>query len=234
MLILGIESATSQVGCALGGPEGVLASVHTARPRRHAESLAPQIRFIVDQAGVALSDVDVVALDVGPGLFTGLRVGITTGVSLAWALGVPVVTTTSLELLAFATAARQREVMAVVDARRGEVFYARYRHGPTAMTAISSPAVARPAAVATSLAGRSDSVLVVGEGVRAHLEVFQGIDGVDIAPSGFDRPSAAALVALAGPMVERGELGDPSEVAPLYLREPDAEAKWDPAAGTPP
>ncbi len=237
MLILGIESATGQVGCALGGRGGLLASAHTVRPRRHAESLTPQIRFIVDQAGVALSDVDAVAVDVGPGLFTGLRVGITTAMSLAWALGVPVVTATSLELLAFAATTDGREVMAVVDARRGEVFHARYRRTPDGMTQMSSPAVASPAAVASSLAtsaaNRGDNVLVVGDGARTHIDVFRGIDGVDVAPTGFDRPSAAALVSLATPVVERGEFVDPTDVAPLYLREPDAKAKWDPAAGTP-
>ncbi len=79
MIILGIETATQQVGCALGGAEGVFASFHAARGRRHAETLAPAIEFVCEQARVQLREVFVVAVDIGPGLFTGLRVGVATG-----------------------------------------------------------------------------------------------------------------------------------------------------------
>ena len=101
MLILGIESAGAQVGCAVGGHEGVLASAHSGRGRRHAEALAPQIEFVRCQAGIELSEVGAVAVDVGPGLFTGLRVGIATAVALAYALGVPMIPVPSLDLMAF-------------------------------------------------------------------------------------------------------------------------------------
>ena len=91
MLILGIESAGTQVGCAVGGHEGVLASAHSGRGRRHAEALAPQIDFVRRQAGIEISEIAAVAVDVGPGLFTGLRVGIATAVAMAYGLGVPMI-----------------------------------------------------------------------------------------------------------------------------------------------
>ena len=105
-LILGIESATSRVGCAIGGPDGVLAARESARPRRHAESLVPQIAEIVKESGVAMADIGVVAVDVGPGLYTGLRVGITTAITMAHALGAAMVSVTSLELVAHAARTR--------------------------------------------------------------------------------------------------------------------------------
>ena len=101
MLILGIESATAQVGCAIGGHEGVLASTHSARARRHAESLAPQIEFALSQARIRIDEISVVAVDVGPGLYTGLRVGISTAMATAFGLGVPMIGVGSLDLLAF-------------------------------------------------------------------------------------------------------------------------------------
>ena len=76
MLILGISTSTKQVGCAIGGHEGVLASSHSARGKRHAENLAPAIDFVRRQARIELDEISVVAVDIGPGLFTGLRVGI--------------------------------------------------------------------------------------------------------------------------------------------------------------
>ena len=102
MLILGIDTATSQAGCAIGGHEGVIASAQCAKGRRHAENLAPAIEFICSQSQIELSEISVIAVDLGPGLFTGLRVGIATGKGLAHALGVPMIGVASLDLLAFA------------------------------------------------------------------------------------------------------------------------------------
>ena len=104
MLILGLETATAQVGCAIGGHEGVLASSHSARGRRHAENLTPAIEFVCRQARVELPEISCVAVDNGPGLFTGLRVGVASGKAIATALRVPMIGVSSLDLLAFTPA----------------------------------------------------------------------------------------------------------------------------------
>ena len=101
MLILGIETATTQVGCAIGGHEGVLASFHSAKGRRHVEILMPAVEFMCRQAQIDLSEISVVAVDVGPGLFSGLRVGVAAAKALAQALRVPAIGVSSLDLLAF-------------------------------------------------------------------------------------------------------------------------------------
>src|SRR5918997_3270407 len=101
MLILGIDTATPQVGCAIGGHEGVLASFSSARDRRHAETLVPAIDFVRRAARVELSDIGAIAVDNGPGLFTGLRVGVSTAKAMASALRIPVVGVPSLDLVAF-------------------------------------------------------------------------------------------------------------------------------------
>src|SRR5699024_8745783 len=98
---LGIDTATPQVGVAIGGHEGVLASFHSSRGRQHAETLVPAIDFIRRQARIELSEVGAVAVDVGPGLFTGMRLGVATAKALASALRVPMVPVPSLDLVAF-------------------------------------------------------------------------------------------------------------------------------------
>ena len=141
MLVLGIESASDQCGCALVAESGVLAETRLALPRRHAEALAPQMRFVCEQAGVALADVDTVAVDCGPGLFTGLRAGLATAKATAAALGIGLVPVGSLEALAHGAAAVAQPgetVLSVLDARRGEVFWAWYR--------IATPPPTRPPA----------------------------------------------------------------------------------------
>ncbi|MEA2686318.1 MAG: tRNA threonylcarbamoyladenosine biosynthesis protein TsaB, partial [Actinomycetota bacterium] len=130
MIILGIETATQQVGCAIGGHEGVMAEFHSARGRRHVETLAPAIEFVCHQARVDLSEISAVAVDIGPGLFSGLRVGVATAKAMALALRVPTVGVSSLDLLAFPVRYSSRLIVTVIDARRGEVFYAFYRQVP--------------------------------------------------------------------------------------------------------
>ena len=226
MLILGIETATSQVGCALAGPDGLLASAHTVRPRRHAESLTPQIEFIAAQAGVSLGDVGAIAVDIGPGLFTGLRVGITTAMSLAFALDVPMLVSTSLDLLAKAIIQPGVEVIALVDARRGEVFHASYELVDGEAVPTSEPAVALPDDLAETMRADIRPRLMVGDGARAHADVFATVPSSRIASPNFDMPSASVLVSSVRGRADRGDFMAISDVAPLYLREPDAKANW--------
>lgn len=232
MLILGIESATARVGCAIGGHEGVLASAHSSRGRRHAEALAPQIEFIAEQAGITLREIGAVAVDVGPGLYTGLRVGVTTALSIATTLRVPMIGVTSLDLLAFPAALTDRKIVAAVDARRGEVFHASYRPVPGGVQRISEPAVAGPDDLVAAIEADGEPVLMVGDGAAIHAERFRGTHGVEFADESLAHPSAGSLVALAHARALREEFVRPDEIEPLYLRRPDAEAKWDTRAGS--
>ncbi len=148
MLTLAIESSTAQVGCAVGGHEGVLASAHSARGRHHAESLAPMIEFVCDQARVELSELSCVAVDVGPGLFTGLRVGVATATAMASALRVPMIGISSLDLLAFPVRFTDRLIVVAIDARRGELFHASYRQVLGGVQRLSEARVCTPEGLA--------------------------------------------------------------------------------------
>lgn len=226
MLILGIESATQQVGCALGGHEGVLASAHSARGRRHAESIAPQIQFVTRQARVELRDVGCVAVDLGPGLYTGLRVGISSAMTMAYALGVPMIGVSSLDLLAFAVRHTSRLIVAVIDARRSELFYAFYRQVPGGVQRVSEPQVGTPDDLASELIAASEEVLLVGDGARRYSEVFEMLQKTEIAEQGLAHPSAASLVQLAHARALREEFVKPWDLRPIYLRVPDADINW--------
>lgn len=227
MIVLGIETATRQAGCALGGVEGVLASFHVARGRRHAESLAPAIEFTCRQAGVALGEVSVVAVDVGPGLFTGLRVGVATAKALAQGLRVPMIGLSSLDLLAFGVRQTSRLIVTMIDARKGEVFFAMYRAVPGGVQRIEAPQLSSPWEVASELMARSEEALLVGDGALRYQTAFEDRRAVEIADVGLAHPSAAALVELAHPRALREEFVPHWEIEPLYLRKSDAELNWE-------
>ena len=222
MIILGIESATSQVGCAIGGHEGVLASVHSSRGRRHAENLAPQIDFVRKQARINLDEISVVAVDVGPGLYTGLRVGVATAISVAFGLGVPMIGVSSLDLLAYPVRPCTKLIVAAIDARRGEIFHANYRQVPGGVQRVSNPSVGNPEDVAAELLAHGHEALMVGDGAIRFADIFANLRGVEAAEPSMAYPSAASLVQLAHAKALREDFVKPSDLKPVYLRKPDA------------
>ena len=226
MLILGITTSTMQVGSAIGGHEGVLASLHTSRAKRHAESLVPSIDFLCRQARVDLHEVSCVAVDVGPGLFTGLRVGLAAGKAMAHALRVPMIGVPSLDLAAFPVRFSPRLVVVALDARRGEVFTASYRQVPGGIQRLADGIVCSPDDLAGDLVATGEDVLLVGDGALRYRDLFEELGSVEIGDQGLAYPSAASLVQLAHARALREEWVQPSELEPLYLRKPDAEVNW--------
>lgn len=202
MIILGIESATARAGVALGTPDGVIASAQVTRGPRHAEILTPAIKFVCEQAGVALDAVDAIAVDIGPGLFTGLRVGIATANGLAQALGKPMIGVSSLDLLAHPLRHVATDIVAVIDARRSEVYAARYGVADGALKRVMDPTVLPPA----ELLAQIGDAFVVGDTLGEYA-----------------LPSAETLVELA----KSREPSNPTDIAPLYLRKSDAELNAD-------
>ncbi|HUP86304.1 MAG TPA: tRNA (adenosine(37)-N6)-threonylcarbamoyltransferase complex dimerization subunit type 1 TsaB [Acidimicrobiales bacterium] len=228
VIILGIETATAQVGCAIGGFEGVLASFHSSRGRRHAETLVPAIQFLCANARVELPEISVVAVDVGPGLFTGLRVGIATAKSMASALRVPMIGLSSLDLLAHQVRHSHRLIVPVIDGKRGEVFSATYRHVQGGIQRLTEPHVGTAEELANELISTRQEALLVGDGALRYADVLV-LDGgqVELGNVGTQWPSADDLVELAHPRAVREEFVQPWELEPLYLRKSDAEINWD-------
>ena len=231
MLILGIESAGSQVGCAVGGHEGVLASAHSGRGRRHAEALAPQIDFVRRQAGIRLSEIGAVAVDVGPGLFTGLRVGIATAVAMAYGLGVPMIPVPSLDLMAFPARWSSRLIVVALDARRGELFTALFRKVPGGVQRVRDAAVRTPQELSAEIEALDEPTLFIGDGALRYVDSFAGLRGVEMAEQGLANPSARYLVKLAHARAMREEFVQPWELEPVYLRLPDAQINWSTREG---
>lgn len=224
MLILGIETATEQVGVAIGGHEGVIATFEVARGRRHAEILTPAIEFVCRQAAIGLEEIGCVAVDVGPGLFTGMRVGLSAAKALALALRVPMIGIPSLDLLAFPNRHTDRVVVPVIDARKGEVFWAMYRQVPGGVQQVSAPTVGPVEDLIADLLARSQETLCVGDGAERYCDEI--LDGYHCEIFGPVHPSPGALVQLAHARALREEWVRPDEIEAIYLRAPDAQINW--------
>ena len=238
MLVLGVESATDMAGVALADDTGVLAEVSLARGRRHGESIAPAIEFVCARVGVALRQIDAVAADVGPGLFTGLRVGVATAKGIGFALDIPVVELSSLELLAIdmgrrlgAGSARPCRLVPVVDARRGQLFAAEFRPAPAGEAGLEQTGedhLADPDALAgevRSLVSTGERVVCAGDGARRYAELLTSA-GAELVP-GVVSPDPGILATVGRARVAAGSGRDASKVAARYLRPADVRINWE-------
>ena len=212
MIALAIETATPACAVALE-VDGEVTEAVLDRERRHTEVLAPGVGRLLAAAGLAPGELERVVVDRGPGLYTGLRVGIATALGLALATGAALVEVTSLEVLAAAAAraGARGELVALVDARRGEVFAQRFSLEPLA--ALDAPRVLRPEALVSELGARPAGL--GGDGAARYRALFAGAEVLDLA---VPPPSVALALARRREPVEA--------VVPLYLREADAVANF--------
>jgi tRNA threonylcarbamoyladenosine biosynthesis protein TsaB len=227
VLLLCIDTATPQVSVAIGADGAVLAEVRLGPGRRHAEHLAPAIQYLSRELDVALARLAGIGVGLGPGLFTGLRVGVTTARTMAQALRVPVVGVPSLDLVAYPLRHTNRLVVAALDARRREVFHARYRPVPGGLQRVTDYEVGAPDDLVADLVAAGDDVLLAGDGALRYRQELAGVDRAEQAGPSFAFPSTGALVELATARMEREDFSSPWDVQPLYLRRSDAEIEWE-------
>ena len=204
MLLLAFDTATPAITVAVHDGSTVVGQAGGEGATAHGEQLAPAIREALAQAGMAPADLTDVAVGVGPGPFTGLRVGVVTALTLGATLGLRTHGVCTLDVLAAEAAADlEQEFLVATDARRREVYWARVGAGGRRL---EGPAVDLPGVVAERFPG----LPVVGRGADVHAEVLGGSRG----------PADPSAAALAGAVVAGTVEILPLE--PLYLRRPDA------------
>ncbi len=238
MKILAIETATIEVGVAIADDSGLVATV-TARPgRRQVETLHPMVADACRLARISLPELDAIAVDVGPGLFTGLRVGVAAAKALAGALGIPVVTATSLDVLVAGFPDGIAVVIPVIDMRRGDVAW--LMPGEAA----GQPRVGRPEQLAAELAAEFPAgrpaptsgagvVVLAGDGALRYAEQLASCLAPEpvFAGTEFAAPRVGSLAVLAFSAMKAGRFSDPAGVRPLYGREADARINWSSREG---
>jgi tRNA threonylcarbamoyladenosine biosynthesis protein TsaB len=225
VLVLGIETSTARSGVCLATERGCVAAATLGRGQAHGEFVVPAIAFCLEQAHLSIGDVQGVAVSLGPGLYTGMRVGIATAQTLAHARRLPVVGLASLDLLAFSVRHVRRLLCAVLDARRGELFWAFYRAVPGGVQRVSDFRVGPPSKLAGEIEAASEDVLAIGDGAVAARALLEST-GAEVGSVATASPSALALVELALPRFLREETQRPEDLRPHYLRKADARIGW--------
>lgn len=223
MKILAIDTATPRSSVALGDPALVAVAAHVDS-RGHVGFLVPAIDFCFERAGWERSDIDVVAVDVGPGPFSGLRAGIATAQAFAAAVGAPIVVASSLTVIALRAATGRRRIWSLVDMRRGQVVAAPYQPLPGGVAPDGDPELVDADEFRATLESDPADTLVVGDWQALPENVWPGLHRVRRGRPRY--PSAEVILEIAALSAGRDEFQRSEEVRPRYLREPDAAINW--------
>ncbi len=226
MFILGIETSTKTGSVAVVSENGVIAQYSLNIEVTHSERLMSTVDRVLKDSGIALADMDGFAVAIGPGSFTGLRIGLAAVKGLAFATGKPVAAVPTLKALAWNLPQATHPVCPLLDARKNEVYAALYHYqGPELVQLMLETNIP----ISELAAKISGVVLFTGEASRLYrgaIELAMG-ERAQFAPMTACLPSAAAVGEIGLGMLQNGEQIDPDSLVPLYIRRPEAEVAWE-------
>lgn len=217
MNLLAIETATESCSAALNIGGRIIERSEIA-PRRHAELILPMIESLLAEAGIARTQLDGIAVGRGPGAFTGVRLAIAVSQGLALALDIPVVPVSSLAALAQDAPVSEASILAVIDARMGEVYAGAFRRGADGLAeAIGEESIGKADALSLP---QSIQWSIVGTGWDAYRDALTSrMPAPPVFADGACYPQARAVAALAAPQFAAGRGVAPEQALPVYLRD---------------
>ena len=237
MLILAIETSTNTASIALWqtaekeksppAQEKIIGELTLNLCGNHSATLMPGIDQLLKETKLQIEQVQGIALALGPGSFTGLRIGVATVKGLAYALKVPVVGVSTLDVLAQNVCYACKLVCPVLDARKKEVYAALYRgDGSGCLTKINADMVVAPEELSKQI---KEEVIFLGNGVEVYGEIWQKQLGAKafFAPPEFSHPRAVQVARLSLPKFHNGQFLNLFSFGPLYLRRSEAEVNWE-------
>ena len=224
MKILAIETATPASSVALGEDASLRAMSLHVDSRGHVGFIVPAIDFCFFRTGWTAQDLDLLVVDVGPGTFSGIRSGLAAAQAIAAAVGIPIVTVSSLTLLAMRATTSHRRIWPIVDVRRGEVATSPYRPVPGGVMRDGAPEICTPDEFAATIEAEPQETLMVGDLDALPEGFFTGMHRVRKGRPRY--PSADVALEYATLAAAREDFAGNEDIRPLYMREPDVRINW--------
>ncbi len=230
MLILALDTATLVSSVALAAPGRLLAELTLQTRKTHSERLMPHIEQLLTLADADKSAVGAIAVSIGPGSFTGLRIGLATAKALAYALGIPLIGVPTLAALAYGCPVPGALLAPTMDAQKGNIYIALYSWQAGELAEVLPPSVMDHAAAAAKLAARPEPVLVLGEAAELYADAFRKA-GIAVAEPHVAMPRAGSVALLGARLHAAGVSHDAMTLEPLYIRRSEAEELWEKRQG---
>ncbi len=223
MICLGIDTSQKRAAVALTANGKTLALRASEGSKTHSETLLVMIRDALTEAGISIGDVGLIAVGIGPGAWTGLRMGATTAKSLAYALTIPIVGVSSLEAIAAGAAHEKGRLAVVIDARRGEVYGAIFEvDGAGVVRSRGSIFLASPENIGSFVGG--DCSLVGGGTALLPEEILRERR---VLPQEYGDVDASAVCRLGAARFGKQGGDEPASIVPIYVRKSDAETNLE-------
>jgi len=226
MKVLGLDTSTSCGAVGLIDDERVISEYLLDIPVTHSERLLSAIELVLRNARCAVEDLDGWAISLGPGSFTGLRIGVSTMKGLAFATGKPVAGISTLDVLASQIPPFPFPICPILDARKGEVYTAFYRYEENGfLRRLSDYQAVTPEDLIKKI---QEKTLFIGDGVKAYGDFLRGIlpSLAIFPPASLNVPHGSVVAKLGLELLRKGEVLDLSTFTPLYVRPSEAEMKW--------
>jgi tRNA threonylcarbamoyladenosine biosynthesis protein TsaB len=226
MKILALETATLAGSIAIvDDEEGLIGEAAVNVKLAHSERLMPSIEWLLNASGISIKDIDAFALSIGPGSFTGLRIGLSTVKGFAFASGKSVVPVPTLDAFARTMPFCRHTVCPMLDARKKEVYAGLYRWDSNGCTKIMPETAIAPEDLLKKI---EEPVVFMGEGAVIYKDMItESLKTKALfAPSSKMSPSAATVAEIAIEQINQGITTDPVSLAPYYIRKSEAEIRW--------
>ena len=226
MYVLGIETSTKTGSVAIISDEGIIAQYSLNIEVTHSERLMATVDRVLKDTGIQMRQFDGFSIAIGPGSFTGLRIGLSTIKGLAFATGKPVAAVPTLKALAWSLPYSAYPICPLLDARKNEVYAALYAFNGSVLTQVLTERVVALTKLAGQLKGKT---IFTGEASRLfRTEIMKNFgDAALFAPHSVSLPSAAAVAEIGLEMIKNGKRADPDSLSPMYIRRPEAEVAWE-------
>ncbi len=226
MKILAVETATIAGSIAIfDDSAGLIGEVRVDVKVAHAERLMPSIEWLLNASGVSIHDIDAFAVSIGPGSFTGLRIGLSTVKGFSYATGKPVVPVPTLDAFARTLPFCSYMICPLFDARKNELYAALYKWDGDVCRKVLPETAISPLELMNQIHERT---VFMGEGALLYKEIITEVlkDNAVFAPSSRMSPAASSVAEVAVERLKQGMVADPVSLTPFYIRKSEAEIHW--------
>lgn len=227
-MYLGIETSSLVSSVALLDNDQILGELSIQAGLTHSEQLVPHINILLEQARVDKDEIEGVVVSIGPGSFTGLRIGLGTAKALAYGWKVPLISVMTMDGLVHNLAYTPGIISVMIDGQKNNVYEARYEYKGNSFVCLQSPVVKLRLDALEELKNLDDTVTFLGDGaIMAEHEILNFSPKFRMAPIHLQIPRASSLLVAAKSIITEGKFQDPMDILPFYIRRSEAEVLWE-------
>lgn len=228
MRILGIDTSTMAASVAVIEDNQLVCEYTINTKKTHSQKLMPMIENMLKESDLNINDIDLIGICVGPGSFTGLRIGMATAKAIAHVNNIPIVGVTSLEMLAANMNLCDKKICSILDAQRNQVYTAKFEYIGNRLVQINDTDVLEIDKLINEISSSEDDYILIGEAVYKYEKKLKDIENISIPSPSHNVTKASSLCSIALEKYNQGEnIESCYTINPMYIRKSQAEVQYD-------